>query len=267
MIDEADRSWVQSMPDAYQRFLVPTVFEPFAAELAGRVAARGPARVLELAAGTGALTEQLVTHLPGADVVATDLNPAMVALGARRVPGATWRQADAAHLPFEAAAFDAVVCQFGVMFFPDRPAAYAEACRVLAADGALLFNTWGPVAAHDFAAALVAALGNAFPDDPPGFVAAVPHGYADPDVVRADLAAAGFAQVRVDTVTLEGRARSARDVAVGFCTGSPLRAALEARGDLDAAVSAVAGTMEDILGPGPVTGRMTAHVVEASTGP
>src|SRR6476620_10676147 len=107
------------MPEAYEKWLVPTVFGPFAVDLAARVAACTPARVLEVAAGTGALTRELARVIPGAEITATDLNEAMVAFGRVRAPGATWQQADAMQLPFDDATFDVVACQFGVMFLPD----------------------------------------------------------------------------------------------------------------------------------------------------
>jgi len=261
--DRSEALWVGSMPEAYERWLAPAVFRPFAAELAGRVAARRPGRVLELAAGTGVLTRELLTALAGGEVTATDLNPAMVEFGRRQAPAATWRQADAMNLPFDGGRFDAVTCQFGVMFFPDKPAAFAEARRVLVPDGTLVVNTWAEVGRHEFAAALVAALEERFPDDPPPFLSAVPHGYADVDAVVADLEAGGFECLVADTVTLDGRAESVADVAAGFCTGTPLRAEIEARGDLPAATAAVTEAMQARFGPGPVTGRMTAHVLEA----
>jgi ubiquinone/menaquinone biosynthesis C-methylase UbiE len=255
------------MPQAYERWLVPTVFQPFAVQLAQRISSREPHRVLELAAGTGVLTAQLRRSLPGAEIVATDLNASMVEFGAARVPDVSWRQADALNLPFDAHQFDVIACQFGVMFFPDKQAAYAEAQRVLVPGGAFLFSTWGTVAAHRFADALVTALDTVFQEDPPTFVAAVPHGYAEPEVVVKDISAAGFAAVHVETVSLEGNAESAEDIAVGFCTGTPLRAAIAARADLDSTVAAVADAMRAILGPGRVTGGMTAHYIEAIANP
>jgi SAM-dependent methyltransferase len=196
-------------------------------------------------------------------VTATDLNAAMVEGGRAREPRATWRQADAMKLPFEAGEFDLVVCQFGIMFFPDRPAAFAEARRVLAPGGAFIANTWGPVDTHDFQAAVIAGLKRAFPEDPPPFLAVVPHGYHDLAVVVADLRAGGFDDVNVETVTLEGHAASAADVAAGYCTGTPLRSEIEVRGDLSATTTMVAREIEARLGTGAISGRMTAHVVEA----
>jgi SAM-dependent methyltransferase len=258
-----DRLWVDSMPEAYDRWLGAAVFRPFAVDLAARVADHRPGLVLEVAAGTGVLTRELVAALPGAALTATDLNPAMVSLGSRQVPAARWEQADAAQLPYPDGRYDLVVSQFGVMFFPDKPAAFAEARRVLRPGGRLVFNTWDVVANHDFAAALVVGLERAFPGDPPSFVVALPHGYADRATVVSDLTAGGLEAVAVESVTLEGHATSVADVVAGFCTGTPLRAAIEARADLAATMSIVSEEMVRQLGSGPVTARMTAHVFEA----
>jgi SAM-dependent methyltransferase len=251
------------MAEAYDRWLVPAMFHPFAVDLARRAASFRPHRVLEIAAGTGVLTRELVASIPSADVTATDLNTAMVELGSGRAPGAAWQGADALHLPFDDRQFDLVVCQFGVMFFPDKPAAFRQAARVLARGGRLLFSTWSTVDTHDFAAALTAGVERAFPDDPPTFMTAVPHGYSDLPHVAADLAAGGMKCISAETVTLTGRAGSATDVAAGFCTGTPLRRAIEERGDLVTSTAVIGEVMRERLGEGPVSGRMTAYVIEA----
>jgi len=226
------------MPEAYERWLAPTVFHPFAVDLARRALSHAPKRVLELAAGTGVLTRELVAGLPQADVTATDLNPAMVDFGRQATPGATWRQADALDLPFQAGEFDLVACQFGVMFFPDKPAGFSEARRVLTAEGTFIFNMWAAIDSHEFEVAVVAALEQMFTNDPPTFLASVPHGYANSDLAIADLAA-------------------------WYCTGTPLRAEIEARWDLEATAAVVVKEMERRLGGGPVTAKMAAYIIEA----
>jgi SAM-dependent methyltransferase len=265
MAEGTDRLWVDSMPDAYDRYLAEPLFRPFAVDLAARARRRQPQRILELAAGTGVLTKALHDAAPTAHITATDLNQAMVDLGRRRVPEAEWRQADAQHLDFEDNAFDLLACQFGVMFFPDRPAALAEARRVLEPGGTLLLNTWGPVEAHDFDAPVVAALHEAFPDDPPTFLETTPHGYHDVAAIRADLAAAGFDDAAtVEEIMLEGRTASPEDIGTGFCTGTPVRPEVEARGgDLAKTAALIAQAVERRLGSGPITGRMAAFVIEA----
>lgn len=251
------------MPEAYEQHLVPVFFRPFAADLAARAAALRPLTILELAAGTGALTSALLTEVPTATVVATDLNEAMVTAGSAREPRADWRRADAQELPFADGSFDLVVCQFGVMFFPDRPAAYAEVRRVLAPGGRFLFSSWGPLASHGFGAAFQDALEKALPDRAPSFLRDVPHGYADPAVVAADVMAAGLTLGTAEEVTLEGTAQSAASVATGLLTGTPVSAALAAHGDVRVLQAAVTREMTDGLGAGPVAAPMTATVYTA----
>ena len=193
------------MPDAYDRWLAPVMFRPYAVELAQRAAVLDPARILEVAAGTGVATMELLDALPHAAVTATDLNPAMVELGSRKAPRARWQQADAVDLPFPDAEFDLVVCQFGVMFFPVKPAAFRQVHRVLTAEGHLLFTAWDAVRANAFAAALVSGLERVFHENPPTFVAAVPHGYSDLAIITADLAAAGMKIMVAETLILPGR--------------------------------------------------------------
>jgi len=251
------------MPEAYEKWLVPKVFGPFAVDLAARIAARAPARVLEVAAGTGVLTRELARVVPDAAVTATDLNDAMVALGRTRAPGATWQQADAMRLPFDDAGFDVVACQFGVMFLPDKPSGYAEVRRVLTPDGAFVFNAWSTLTTHEFEAAFMATLERIFPTDPPTFLARTPHGYADPDRIVADLQAGGLRCTDLHTVTLQGRADSVAGLATGYCTGTPVRAEILDRGDLETTTATVVRELEAQLGTGPITVRMAAHVVEA----
>jgi hypothetical protein len=150
------------------------------------------------------------------------------------------------------------------MFFPDKPVAFAEVARVLAPEGRVLMNAWAPLDTHVFETALVTALGRVFADDPPTFLSRVPHGYADPDVFAADATAGGLRCDSVTPVTLEGTTASAADLATGYCEGTPLLAEIAARGDLATATAAVAEEMTALLGDGPVTGAMTAHVLEAT---
>lgn len=258
-----DARWAGAMPESYDRLLGPAIFEPYAADLAERARALAPRRVLEVAAGTGIVTRALLAALPDAEVVATDLNPPMVAYAGARAPGATWQVADAQQLSFEAGTFDLVACQFGVMFFPDRVGALAEFARVLRPAGAVLLSSWDTVETSTFPAALVDALVAVLPDDPPTFVARVPHGYADPARIRADLERAGLRDVEIERVELDSVAPSAAAVAEGFCLGSPLRFELEKRGDLGEVTARMATEMTARLGEGPLTGTLAAYVVTA----
>lgn len=262
MTRASDAVWIRPMADSYERLLVPAVFAPFARDLAGRVASLAPSHILELAAGTGVVTRELLTAAPEAELTATDLNPAMVEVGSELAAGARWEPADATRLPFADQLFDCVVCQFGVMFFPDKPTAFSEVARVLAPGGHFVMSTWATVGEHDFSIALEAGLRDVFPHDVPAFLSEIPHGYADVERVVADLRLGGLESIEVTSITLIGSAQSATDIAVGFCTGTPLRAAIEERGDLDEAIDAVARELRTRLGPDPVTGRMTALVID-----
>jgi SAM-dependent methyltransferase len=261
----SDASWLDSMPATYDRGLGPVLFAPWAAELGRRAAAFEPADVLELAAGTGLTTVGLVEALPEARIVATDLNPGMVAWGASHVQGPEWQPADAQSLPFGDGTFDLVVCAFGAMFFPDKPAAYAEIARVLRPGGRFLAAIWDVVETSPMTAALVDSLKTVLPTDPPSFVVRVPHGYTDVDRISTDLSEGGLAVEAIENVVLTGRAESTRELTEGFCTGTPLRFELEKRGDLAELTAAVAAEMTARLGPGPIERGLGAHVVTAVT--
>src|SRR4029078_8523432 len=139
---ETDRVFAGSIPENYDRYMVPLIFEPYAADLAERVASLSAGAVLEVAAGTGVVTRALAPKLSAdATYVATDLHQPMLD-PARSRQGRdgriTWRQPDALALPFEDAAFDLVCCQFGAMFFPNRTSGHREATRVLTPAGHFL---------------------------------------------------------------------------------------------------------------------------------
>jgi SAM-dependent methyltransferase len=258
-----DSQWLAAMPQAYDDCLGPALFAPFARHVAGIAAALRPSSVLELAAGTGILTAELVCVLPDARITATDLNAAMVSWGASHVPGPAWQQADAQQLELADASFDLVVCQFGVMFFPDKSAAFAEAARVLAPGGKLLFTVWDAVETSDFPAAMVHSLASVLPEDSPDFIVRVPHGYCDADQIGADLQAGGLVVDALDRTVLRGRS-TAQALANGFCRGTPLRFALQERGSLEHLVATLEEQLIARLGTGPVDGDLAAFVVTAS---
>ena len=264
LADDRDRRWAGAMPETYDRCLGPAVFIPHALDLARRVAAARPLRILELAAGTGLATRALVEAAPNARITATDLNEAMVGYGAARVSGVEWRQADALALPFDREAFDLVTCQFGVMFFPDRPAAFREVRRVLTPGGRFVFNAWDTLERNDFAAFVAEALREVFAEgEPPTFLQRVPYGYHDPGAISSDVEAGGLFVDEVVTVALTGHADSPDQVATGFCQGTPLGMEIEQRAPLAEATRQVAALLAARLGPGPMTGALTAHVITA----
>ncbi len=263
-----DKLFAGSIPEIYDRFMVPLIFEPYAADLAARIADAAPKNLLETAAGTGVLTRAIAARIPGARLTATDLNQPMLNQAAAMQAGddrITWRQADAMALPFEDKKFDVVACQFGAMFFPDKVAGYKEARRVLKPGGHFFFNVWDEISANEFADVVTQVLAELFPRDPPRFMARTPHGYHDVDKIRADLTAAGFTDIVIETVDHRSKAASPRDPAIAYCQGTPLRSEIETRdaARLEEATQAVTEAISRRFGKGPVDGLIRAHVVTA----
>jgi SAM-dependent methyltransferase len=264
---DVDRRFAGPIPRLYDEYLVPLIFEPYAADLAARVLLRQPSSVLEIAAGTGVVTRHLSRALhPAAAIVATDLNQAMLdqAVAAGTARPVEWRQADATQLPFPDASFEVVVCQFGVMFFPDKPKAFAEARRVLRTGGAFIFNVWDSIEQNHFAAAVTHALAQTFPEDPPGFMARIPHGYCDQDVIARHLAEGGFSRPpTLTTLRATSRAASPGIAAFAYCQGTPLRNEIEARDPtrLVEATDVAAAAIAERFGHGVVEGKIQAHIV------
>jgi SAM-dependent methyltransferase len=268
---ESGQGFAGPVPDAYEQYMVPMFFQPYADDLVARLAALDPRSVLEVAAGTGVVTRGLAARLSDrVSITASDLSPAMidraVSIGTSRP--VQWEQADVVRLPFDDGSFDAVACQFGVMFFPDRPAAFSEMARVLRPGGTAIFTVWDALAANEFAEVVDTAVAGLFPDDPPGFVARTPHGYFDEATIQADLAAGGFATpARFDVVDARSTAPTAAVPAFALCHGTPLRNEIEARDPsrLAEATAAATAAIERRFGATDIEGRMRAFVVTATT--
>ena len=224
-----DKLFTGSIPEAYDRFLVPLIFEPYARDLAERLADVKPPDALETAAG-----------------------PA-------------WRQADVLALPFEDQTFDVVACQFGVMFFPDKVKGYREARRVLKPGGRSIFNVWDRISDNEFAFVVTEALKTSFPGDPANFLARTPHGYYDIATITEELRAAGFSAISIETSDHTSRAASPRDAAIAYCHGTPLRNEIEVRdpAGLEKAPRQSADALARRFGNGPIADRIRAHVVIA----
>ena len=257
-----------SIPAVYDRYLVPLLFDPYARDLVQRLEGSAPSDILEIAAGTGVVTAYLAETFPEARIVATDLNQAMLDVAAERIraPNVRFQTADAQALSFPDESFDAVLCQFGVMFFPDRVAAYREVRRVLRPGGSFLFNAWDKVDNNPGSDLLVQAVAGLFPDNPEAFFRRVPFGYHDVAWIEADLDDAGFETIEIETVEQNSHAACAREAAIGLCQGTPLRSEIEAHGGAEAierATDAAAAALAELEGPGGFEAPMSAHVAKA----
>lgn len=267
MSEDADAAFRATYAELYDRYLVPLLFAPYAGYLADRVKAHKPRSILETAAGTGILSQALVQILPvDVAITATDLNQPMIDHARIKSAGTriTWQQADAMQLPFPNESFDLIVCQFGVMFFPDKQASFREAARVLTPRGRYLFAVWDdwkrmPDAPLAIAADVVAAMLGCDP------ASLVNPAYHDETAIRQDLTAAQFQQIKVERVMLPATAASAWEAAVATVHGSLIRTVIEAQhpGRLDEATNAVERAFNAKFGKGAVAGRTSALIVAA----
>ena len=265
-----DNAFTGSIPEIYDQLLVPIIFHGHAVDLAKRVAKTCPRRVLETAAGTGVLTRALTEQLPAnARIVATDLNqPMLDRARARKASNEQieWKRADALALPFDNATFDAVACQFGVMFFPDKVQGFKEARRVLSRQGHFVFNTWDRISENEFADTVTEALQTLFPHDPPDFLVRIPHGYHDESLIEGHLRAAGFSEISIEAVRSTSKAASSQEASVAYCQGTPMRLEIEARDPmkLEEATQLVAEALAQRFGRGAIEGRISAIAVTAA---
>jgi len=256
-----------SVPEYYDTCLGPAWFDGFAADLARRLSSKPAGDVLEIACGTGMLTRHLRERLdPAVRLVATDLSASMLDYARRKLNdriGIEWREADAAKLPFGDRAFGAVVCGFGVMFVPDKQAAFREACRVLKDGGTFLFNVWTRLEDLPHAAAAFEVVETLFPGDPE-MRFTVPYDLHDAALLRGLLEQAEFGNVKIEHKRLAIDRVSARTIATGLIRGTPRSVLIEKRGvALDRVIDAIAVSLTRIGGADPYRGSAEAVVVEA----
>lgn len=265
---EQELRFTGSVPQNYDHLMVPMLFRPYAEELARRARAFAPRRIVETAAGTGALTEALTAALPDSEIVATDLNQPMLEVAAARLhsPQIAFVAADAQQLPLPSGQFDLVVCQFGAMFFPDRVKAHGEARRLLKPGGHYLLAIWDRIERNPLTEAAQQALITCFPKDPPLFMREGPFGYHDKQTIELDLHNAGFPSVEIETVELRSRSASASDAAAALFHGSPMGVEVEEReaGSGECVVLAVEEALRRFEDPDGIDAPMAAHIITAT---
>lgn len=261
-----DTVFAGSIPAIYDRYMVPLIFARYAALVAERAALLQPRRILETAAGTGVVTQALHRALPQSEIVATDLNPAMLEQAGRRVgDGVRFQQADAQALPFDDGSFDLVVCQFGLMFVPDKVRANSEARRVLRDAGRYMLVIWDSIDRNLATRTAGRAVADLFPSEAARFYERAPFRYHDVGLIEQDLRASGFSGVEIETVELRSRAASARDAAIALVQGTPMRSDIEQIDPalLGEATDAAAEALAMFEGPDGFDAPMSAHLVTA----
>jgi ubiquinone/menaquinone biosynthesis C-methylase UbiE len=267
-MDDKNAQFAGSIPAIYDRCLGPMFFEPYAADLMARLKLPENGSVLELACGTGIVTRHLRDRLPASiRLVATDLSEPMMQNAAAKFSSSDaieWKQADACNLPFADQQFDAVVCQFGIMFVPDKALSAREARRVLKPGGVFLFNVWGSLAENPLGRIAHETVAAFFKTDPPTFYH-VPFGYHDQAEIKCLLESAGFADIRIDAVSKLTVPTSAEDAARGLVHGSPMSIAIAERDAslFPAITDAVAAALKKEFGGSPFRAPMQAIVAEA----
>jgi ubiquinone/menaquinone biosynthesis C-methylase UbiE len=254
-----------SIPANYNRYMVPMLFEAYARDIANRINVPNDGRVLELACGTGAVTKQLRASLANTvNIVATDLNPGMLAVAQEALGGEAaieFKVADGTDLPFEDASFDALVCQFGVMFFPDKNQGFSEAARVLRPGGCLHFSVWDTIDHNGFSKLVHE---TAISVSPEITFMAMPFSFNDVSAIKTSLESAGFHAMDFSVQPRELRADNINDAVAGIVAGSPLAAEFEAGNLMEEGREAMVSAFKSKYGDGPILDTMQAIVIEAT---
>jgi len=226
-------SFVGDIPGHYDNGLGPNIFVDYADSLVDLCYEADAKNVIELAAGTGIVSRKLRDKLPpDTKLLITDLNPPMLEVAKGKFSegeNVEFGVANAMNLPFDDDVFDLMVCQFGVMFFPDKSASYQEAARVLKPGGRYIFNVWSAMSENPFSKMAHDVGAQFFPDDPPGFYK-VPFHYGDPEAVRADLAAGGWREVRHETIQINKTIVNPEAFATALVYGNPMIDEIRERG-------------------------------------
>ena len=223
MENKSNISFSGMIPENYEAYLGPMLFEPYALYISAMIKKMQPQSLLEIACGTGRLTQYLPAVAPGAAIVASDVSAAMIEYSKTKYPDlrVQWQVADGMNLPFENDRFDCVAEQYGIMFCKDKPLALRETYRVLQSGGVFIFSAWDKLQNNPVMHLCDLALPEFFPVDTPQFFK-IPYSYFDVAVIESDLRNAGFENIKIENVKLKGAAIKAADVARGISMGTPL---------------------------------------------
>lgn len=220
---EANAAFAGAIPDKYDQYLGPLLFEPYALDMVSGMKKEGVSSVLELACGTGRVTQYLPKHFgPGVSITATDLNPDMIAVATRKIKDdIKWRPADMQELPFAADSFDLALCQYGLMFVPDKAKAIREVARVLKKGSVFHFNTWDKIENNGIPRISRQIVTEFFNGTPPNFYF-VPFSMFDPEAIKKLMLENGFSKVEISLIKKEGISNTALEAATGMIEGNPV---------------------------------------------
>jgi SAM-dependent methyltransferase len=231
-----------SPADIYERHMVPAIFARWAPDLVQAAGVQPAERVLDVACGTGAVTRLLAEQVgPAGNVTGLDITPGMLAAARLAAPSQRieWLEGSAVKMPLPDGTFDAVVCQQGLQFFPDKPAALSEMRRVLKRGGRLALSCWRSVEHTPGYLVLEQALARRVG---PEKAALPPFSLGDAGAIRGLVVGAGFREVKLRAEAKMMRFRSAEHLVRAVVGGAPaMMGALTGQGEgvLDAIIAEV----------------------------
>lgn len=264
---ETNIAFSGTIPETYDKYLGPLLFEPYAKDIIERIKKKKFLNVLELACGTGRVTQYLRDILPAdARIVATDINPDMLNIAQNKITGKNieWKEADMQNIPFKDSEFDLVICQFGIMFVPDKEKAYSEIYRVLKKDGMFLFNTWNKLEKNRLLFSADEIINDYFKDNPVLFYQ-IPFSYFKIDEIEKHLTEAGFSSFQITELETEGLSDSVSDATTGMVEGNPVLSAINEKDPklIPVIKEKLSNVLSEKFGDNPLRCPMHAIVCEA----
>ena len=255
-----------SIPENYHHYMVPLLFEPYSKHLVSELGHLQGGPVLEIACGTGSVTGHLRKSLPrDAQLVATDISSEMLEFAKRdlgHLQGLELRSADAMDLPFSSSSFEAVICQFGIMFLPDKRQGLSEIFRVLREGGTAYVSTWSDIAHNELLDVANQAIQALDLKEPISFTGGCRYG--DVDSIRADFEASGFQDLEFSVVTKRSKAPGIENALNSLVNGTTLASKLDEQDLLQAGTEAIRDSYRSAFGDGAVSAQMQAIFCKAT---